>query len=50
MIQTRCLNCNKVLFEEELIEGSIEKICDKCKMTNRIERQGRNEDIEQTII
>ena len=50
MIQVRCLNCNKLLLEEYLIEGVSEKICDKCKKINRLERKGKDYLVKQTIV
>lgn len=49
MIQVRCLNCNRFLFNEELVEGAIERDCDRCNTTNRIERRGLNDRVKQTV-
>lgn len=49
MIQTRCLKCNRFLFTEELIEGAIERVCDRCKSINRVERRGLHDEVRQII-
>ena len=49
MIQVRCLNCFRFLFSEELVDGVIERVCDRCKAVNRIERRGSNDGVRQTF-
>jgi phage FluMu protein Com len=49
MIQIRCLSCNRFLFNEELIEGTVERDCDRCGDTNRVERRGKKDAVRQTI-
>jgi phage FluMu protein Com len=38
MTTYRCIACNKVLFEAELIEGTIKKIC-KCGCVNTVKSE-----------
>ena len=49
MVQIRCLNCNRFLFNEELIEGTVERDCDRCGVKNSIERRGKTSEVRQTV-
>lgn len=48
MIQVRCIKCNRFLFNEELVQGVVERDCDRCKTTNRIERAGISAEMVHT--